>query len=151
MRLVPTLMVLALLGAAGCCNCGNKPPAAATQPTASAPAASAAPTSAPSLSSIVAAMNAQNRLHHVIVVDPAGNPVPGAAVSPVTASMNGQATLTDANGEAFVPPTIGYVQGTEWVSISKRGFNGVQVAVPDQWPLRVALSVASAVTSATQQ
>ena len=79
----------------------------------------------------------------VDVVDPAGNPVCGAAVAPVTASMTGAAVAVDAKGEAQIPTSIG-PQVTQWVSVSKAGFTAIQVRVPKAWPLRVTLVPAPA-------
>jgi hypothetical protein len=79
----------------------------------------------------------------VDVVDPAGNPVAGASVTPVTASMNGNAVTADGKGEALIPTSMG-VQATHWVSVSKAGFTAVQVPVPKAWPLRVTLAPAAA-------
>lgn len=77
----------------------------------------------------------------VLVTDKAGKPVQGAAVSPAGFSMNGNATLTDANGVATVPGHVGG-EDTKWVDIQKPGFDRVQVNVPAQWPLRVTLGPA---------
>ena len=79
----------------------------------------------------------------VDVVDPAGNPLGGAAVAPVTASMNGTAVTADGKGEARIPTSMGG-QAAQWVSVSKAGFTAVQVPVPAAWPLRVTLVPAAA-------
>jgi hypothetical protein len=74
----------------------------------------------------------------VQVVDPAGKPVQGAQVAPVTLSMNGAAAATDAKGEAEIPLSIGG-QSTKWVNVSKAGFQSQQIAIPANWPLKVVL------------
>ena len=78
----------------------------------------------------------------VQVVDPAGRPVEGARVAPVTLSMNGAAEMTDARGEATVLLKIG-LQDTKWVNVSKQGFEPQQVNVPAQWPLKVVMRPAN--------
>jgi hypothetical protein len=74
----------------------------------------------------------------VQVFDPAGKPVAGAQVAPVSLSMNGAATPTDDRGEASVSLRVGG-QDTKWVAVSKQGFEPQQVPVPAKWPLKVIL------------
>ena len=77
----------------------------------------------------------------VIVVDGSGKPVQDANVEPVSLSMNGSPTKTDAAGIAEISSSVG-PQETKWVSVEKVGFDPVQVAVPAKWPLRVTLAPA---------
>jgi hypothetical protein len=141
----PQLMLLMIpLITAGCCDCGDKagaapapPPAPATEPTRR------------SLTAMIASINAENSRHYAVVVDQSGHPVAGAAVSPVTASMNGTPIKTNANGEAYVPTTIGF-QAVQWVIVAKPGFDTMQTAVTDQWPLRIALIFDRTTSPATQ-
>lgn len=74
--------------------------------------------------------------HNVVVVDPTGAPIAGANVEGVSPSMNGSPIATDAKGVAAVRDNV---QEVQWVKVSKPGYDATQVAVPDQWPLRVTL------------
>lgn len=74
----------------------------------------------------------------VQVVDPAGKPVQGAQVAPVTPSITGTPATTDAKGETSVSLSI-RTQKTQWVSVSKTGFASQQVPIPASWPLKVVL------------
>ncbi len=87
----------------------------------------------------ILALTAVGCTGRVQVVDPAGKPVQGAQVTPVTASMNGNPKTTDTNGEASVPLSMGG-QETKWVNVSKPGSQSQQVSVPAKWPLKVVLS-----------
>src|SRR5687768_261978 len=99
MRLIPLIIVTALLPA--CRDRARDVEPAASETTqrseAPAPVAEAAPGS-------------------VLVVDPAGKPVVGAEVHPVSLSMDGRRVLTDARGEASVPLRVG-LQQTKWVAV----------------------------------
>src|SRR5689334_21206288 len=72
----------------------------------------------------------------VKVSDSAGQSVQGARVQAVSLSLNSTPNITDAQGEATVPSMV---QGAKWISVSKAGFETIQVDMPKQWPLRVTL------------
>jgi len=74
----------------------------------------------------------------VIVVDAADKPIQGADVQPVSLSINGAITKTDAAGVADVPLSVGG-QDAKWISITKAGYDPAGVDVPAQWPLRITL------------
>jgi hypothetical protein len=74
----------------------------------------------------------------VQVVDPAGTPVAGARVEPVSPSINGVPVMTDKNGEAVVPKFIG--QQTKWINVSKPGFQTTpNLELPAKWPWKLVL------------
>jgi hypothetical protein len=77
----------------------------------------------------------------VIVMDKAGNPIPGAEVHPVTPNVDGNIVKTDSHGEAAVPLKVGF-EPTHWVDVAASGYDVVQVPVPQSWPLRVTLDPA---------
>jgi hypothetical protein len=88
---------------------------------------------------VMAAGCSQNSSGKVIVIDHAGNPIQGAAVSAVSLSINGAASPTDSRGVAIVPLNLG-LQQTVWVDVAKAGYDPVQCAAPAQWPLRVRMA-----------
>jgi hypothetical protein len=73
----------------------------------------------------------------VIVTDPSGAPTAGAAVYPVTPSLNGPARITDDAGKAVIPRI--QVQEVQWVGIVAQGFRDEQVSVPGNSILRITL------------
>jgi hypothetical protein len=72
----------------------------------------------------------------VRVVDEKGSPLEGAAVEPVSLSMNGPGILTDADGEVSLPFTV---QEWKWVTVSKRGYGRVHVGLSPAKPTSVVL------------
>jgi len=74
----------------------------------------------------------------VIVTDPSGAPVAGAAVTPVTPSMNGPARLTDESGRVTI--SRNQIQEVQWVSVAAEGFASRQVAVPRESVLRISMT-----------
>ncbi|MCW1883704.1 carboxypeptidase-like regulatory domain-containing protein [Luteolibacter flavescens] len=73
----------------------------------------------------------------VIVTDAAGVPIAGAAVEPVTASMNLPAVVTDAKGEVHIG---GAAQPVQSINVSKTGFTGVNnIDYTTAKPIRVIL------------
>ena len=73
----------------------------------------------------------------VIVTDSSGAPIMGAAVYPVTPSLNGPPRLTDESGKARIPRN--QIQEIQWVSVTAKGFRSEQVLVPDDSVLRITL------------
>jgi len=72
----------------------------------------------------------------VLVVDGKGSPVKDAEVYAVSLSMSTGPVKTNAKGEATVPSNA---QGAKWVSVTKKGYQDVQVDVPTKWPLKITL------------
>lgn len=73
----------------------------------------------------------------VVVVDDKGAPIAGAAVEPVSLSINYQAVTTDSKGEASLGSPV---QKVEWINVRKAGFadqNSIKFAGPK--PIRVTL------------
>jgi hypothetical protein len=81
----------------------------------------------------------QNSSGKVIVIDNAGNPITGAAVSAVSPSINAASVPTDNHGEARIPLNFS-LQQIQWVNIQTPGYDPVQVALPAQWPLQVTMT-----------
>lgn len=63
--------------------------------------------------------------------------IEGADVTPVAPSVTGNAVKTNAEGLANVPLRIG--QKTAWIVVSKEGYIGQDVPVPQKWPLKIVL------------
>ena len=74
----------------------------------------------------------------VIVTDPAGTPIAGASVYPVSPSFNGPPKLTNAAGTATISAKM--IQNVEWVGVRADGFAPRQLAVSTGSPLRATLS-----------
>jgi hypothetical protein len=75
----------------------------------------------------------------VRVTDTKGKPLQNVLIVPVTASTNGDAIRTDANGQANVPTSSG-MQNVKWYVFSLGGFKEERVPVPGTWPLNVILT-----------
>ena len=76
--------------------------------------------------------------NRVQIVDVAGKPIRGAAVSGVSASMNGQQKLTNSSGYASVPLFI-FIQPVKWIKVDCVGYEMVQVQVPAKYPFVITL------------
>ena len=74
----------------------------------------------------------------VIVTDPAGAPIAGASVHPVSPSFTGPPKLTDASGIAVVP--LKAIQDVQWVSVKAPGFDSKEVPLLHDTSLRITLS-----------
>lgn len=75
---------------------------------------------------------------HVVVVDPAGKPVAGAQVEPISASINYQPVLTDSKGRVRFGPAM---LKREWFNVAKDGYaphTFVNLTGPE--PVRVVLT-----------
>jgi hypothetical protein len=84
----------------------------------------------------------------VLVHDSAGKPIAGATVVPIGPLFRGVAATTDADGKALVGI---HVSGkTERVSVTKAGFNPVELPVPERWPLEVVLVRSGALVAGTR-
>ncbi|WP_435894721.1 hypothetical protein [Oceaniferula spumae] len=66
-----------------------------------------------------AAFVAADKKADVIVVDPKGNPIAEAKVTPISHSMNYPAILTDKNGEVRIKKRI---QKVVWIEVRKDGY-----------------------------
>ena len=51
-------------------------------------------------------------------------------------SMASTPALTNAKGEAKISSNI---QGVKWLRIEKDGFQSIQIAVPETWPIQIIL------------
>lgn len=74
----------------------------------------------------------------VLVVDSKGAAVAGAAVEPVSLSINYEAVMTDAKGGADIPSKV---QEVVWINVRKAGFadqRSIKFTGPK--PVRVVLS-----------
>ena len=74
---------------------------------------------------------------YVRVVDEKGRPVEGAAVLPISPSMNGGKILTNADGEVALPFSV---QEWKWVEVSKRGYRRATVDISPSRPVKVVLT-----------
>jgi hypothetical protein len=74
--------------------------------------------------------------NQVQVVDMAGLPIKGATVTPVSLSINGAPTTTDASGFATLSSSI---QEIKWIQVDCIGYKMIQVPVPTKYPLVITL------------
>ena len=74
--------------------------------------------------------------HHLLIIDPAGRPVVGVEVYSVAASMETGPHLSDSDGRVSVPYNV---QGTQYLRVTKAGFDSIDVPVSPTWPTSVTL------------
>ena len=72
----------------------------------------------------------------VQVIDVAGLPIKGAKVTPVSLSISGAPTTTDASGFATLSTSI---QEIKWIQVDCIGYKMVQVPVPAKYPIVITL------------
>ena len=74
----------------------------------------------------------------VVVVDTANRPITGAAVEPISLSINYAKETTDSKGKVALPHVF---QRVVWVSVTKEGYEpSGHVAVGNEDPIVVTLS-----------
>jgi len=73
----------------------------------------------------------------VQVFDMSGKPIQGAAVVPISLSINYNHVTTDAAGECVIPNTI---QRVKWIMVTKHGYkDSPQIDYNQPKPIRVVL------------
>lgn len=83
---------------------------------------------------IVACTN--TKVADVMVVDESGKPIAGAAVEPISMSMNYPKVMTDGSGNGMIGEKV---QEVKWLKISKKGFESVKVDFKGPKPIKVVL------------
>ena len=72
----------------------------------------------------------------VLVVDERGEPIERAELVVISLSIDVDSQRTYARRMAYLPSLV---QEAKWLSVGRRGYKDVQVAVTGEWPLRVTL------------